>query len=148
MVASFHEGKTINFQTPWPRINFKDIDFEKDKAGLIQPTFVIDHPANLAALAKTKESDPQKADRFQTIIGGIELMNAFSELNDPIEQGKRFKAAKIETEREDSDFLEAMRYGMPPTAGIGIGIDRLVALLTDSHSLREVILFPTMRPIK
>ena len=143
-----YEGKEIDFQAPWKRIKFKDLDFENDKANIIQPTFVIDHPAKMAILSKAKEDNPNEADRFQVVIGGIELLNAFSELNDPVEQEKRFKTAKIETERRDKDFIEAMQYGMPPTAGLGMGIDRLVALLTDSHSLREGKLFPPMRQQK
>ena len=113
---------------------------------LIQPTFVIDHPVEMAVLAKAKEGDLKYADRFQLIVGGIELVNGFSELNDPLEQKRRFEFKKIAQERRDKDFLETLEYGMPPTAGLGLGIDRLVALLTDSRSLREVILFPTMRP--
>jgi len=113
---------------------------------LIQPTFMIDHPIEMAVLAKAKEQDPKYADRFQLIVGGIEMINGFSELNDPQEQRKRFEAQKIATERKDKDFLEALEYGMPPAAGLGIGIDRLIILLTDCHSLREAILFPTMRP--
>ena len=113
---------------------------------LIQPTFMIDHPIEMAVLAKAKEQDPRYADRFQLIVGGIEMINGFSELNDPQEQRKRFEANNIARERRDKDFLEALEYGMPPAAGLGIGIDRLVSLLTDSHSLREAILFPTMRP--
>ena len=140
-----YQGQKINFKAPWKRIKFSELDFEKEKINLIQPTFVVDHPVRMAILAKAKEENPKEAHRFQVVVGGIELINAFSELNDPIEQEKRFKSAKIETERRDKDFLEAIRYGMPPTAGLGMGIDRLVALLTDSHSLREVILFPTMR---
>lgn len=143
-----YEDKEIDFTAPWKRIKFKDLNFEKDKVNIIQPTFVVDHPAKMAILAKAKEENPKEADRFQLVVGGIELMNGFSELNDPLEQEKRFKLAKIETERKDKDFLEALQYGMPPAAGLGMGIDRLVALLTDSHSLREVILFPTMRQIK
>jgi len=100
----------------------------------------------MAVLAKAKEQDPRYADRFQLIVGGIEMINGFSELNDPQEQRKRFEANNIARERRDKDFLEALEYGMPPAAGLGIGIDRLVSLLTDSHSLREAILFPTMRP--
>jgi len=119
---------------------------EKCRPNLIQPTFLIDHPVEMAVLAKAKEQDPKHADRFQLIIGGIEMINGFSELNDPQEQRKRFEAQKIATERKDKDFLEALEYGMPPAAGLGIGIDRLIILLTDCHSLREAILFPTMRP--
>ena len=96
---------------------------------------------------------PEKAARFQVIAGGIELINAFSELNDPQEQARRFEeqvearqAGDEEAQPYDQDFIEALEYGMPPAAGFGMGIDRLVALLTDAHSLREIILFPTMRP--
>ncbi|HOK00810.1 MAG TPA: lysine--tRNA ligase [Candidatus Pacearchaeota archaeon] len=120
---------------------------------LWQPTFVIHHPVGMAPLAKKLEENPKKLARFQLVAGGIELVNAFSELNDPIEQRERFKEQeKIfkkgfeEAQRMDEDFLEALEYGMPLAAGFGMGIDRLIALLTDSHSIREVILFPTMRP--
>ena len=143
-----YQGQKIDFKAPWKRIKFSEIDFEKEKINLIQPTFVVDHPVKMAILAKAKEDNPRQAHRFQVVVGGIELINAFSELNDPLEQEKRFKSAKVETERRDKDFLEAMQYGMPPTAGLGMGIDRLVALLTDSHNLREVILFPAMKPQK
>lgn len=118
-----------------------------------QPTFVIHHPLGFQPLAKTLEKDPKKLANFQLVVAGWELINAFSELNNPIEQRKRFeeqekffKAGLEEAQRLDEDFLEALEYGMPPAAGFGLGIDRLVALLTNSHSLREVILFPTMRP--
>jgi len=112
---------------------------------LIQPTFIIDHPIRMSPLAKAKEEDSRYADRFQLVVGGVELVNAYSELNDALEQEKRFKS-KLSQERMDKDFIEALEYGMPPAAGWGMGIDRLVVLLTDSHSLREAILFPTMRP--
>jgi len=112
---------------------------------IIQPTFVVFHPVEMAILAKAS-ANPKYADRFQLVVGGIELINGFSELNDPKEQEKRFKEAKIETERKDKDFLEALMYGMPPSAGLGMGLDRLALFLTDSHSLREIILFPIMRP--
>lgn len=161
-----YQGQKINFRPSFKKISFGELikkycqrDIEKIKRpeimddlyknkclpNLIQPTFVVFHPVEMAILAKTSEN-PKYADRFQLLAGGIELMNGFSELNDPVEQEKRFKIAKVEPERKDKDFLEALQYGMPPAAGLGIGIDRLVALLTDSHSLREVILFPTMRP--
>lgn len=117
------------------------------------PTFIIHHPLGFQPLAKALEEDPKKLANFQLVVGGWELINAFSELNDPIEQRKRFEAQEKffkeglgEAQRMDEDFLEALEYGMPPAAGFGLGIDRLVALLTDSHSLREVILFPAMRP--
>jgi len=119
---------------------------------LLKPTFVINHPVGAFPLAKTNSEDISKLANFQLIVGGWELVNAFSELNDPLEQRKRFeeqekffKAGAEEAQRMDDDFLEALEYGMPPAAGFGMGIDRLVTLLTDSHSLREVILFPTMR---
>ncbi|MCD6177679.1 lysine--tRNA ligase [bacterium] len=122
---------------------------------IINPTFVIHHPIGAFPLAKQLESNPKKLANFQVIVGGWELVNAFSELNDPIEQRKRFeeqekmyKQGFKEAQRMDEDFIEALEYGMPPCAGFGMGIDRLVALLTDAYSLREIILFPTMRPKK
>ena len=118
-----------------------------------QPTFLIHHPLGAFPLAKSLDDNPSKLASFQLIAGGWELALGYSELNDPIEQRKRFeeqeklfKKGFEEAQRIDEDFLEALEYGMPPAAGFGLGIDRLVALLTDSHSLREVILFPTMRP--
>ena len=118
-----------------------------------QPTFIINHPLGAFPLAKAQESNPQKLANFQLIVAGWETVNAFSELNDPLEQKKRFeeqekffRSGLEEAQRMDKDFLEALEHGMPPSAGFGMGIDRLVALLTNSHSLREVILFPTMRP--
>ncbi len=119
-----------------------------------QPTFVIHHPLGIIPLAKQLKANPSKLASFQLVVGGCwELVIGFSELNSPIEQRRRFeeqekffKKGLEEAERMDEDFLEALEYGMPPTAGWGIGIDRLVALLTDSHSLREAILFPTMKP--
>lgn len=121
---------------------------------IIQPTFIIHHPLGTFPLAKQLGDDTKKLASFQLVAGGCwELVLGFSELNEPIEQRKRFeeqekffKAGLEEAQRMDEDFLEALEYGMPPAAGFGLGIDRLVALLTDSHSLREVILFPTMRP--
>ena len=118
-----------------------------------QPTFIIHHPLGAFPLAKQNEKNPKVTSNFQLVAGNFELVNAFSELNDPIEQRKRFeeqekifKEGFKEAQRMDEDFIEALEYGMPPAAGFGMGIDRLVALLTDSHSLREVIFFPTMRP--
>jgi lysyl-tRNA synthetase class 2 len=118
-----------------------------------QPTFIIHHPRGAFPLAKSQPKDKDKLANFQLVVGGWELINAFSELNDPVEQRRRFKEQEKayregfgEAQRMDEDFLEALEYGMPPAAGFGLGIDRLVALLTNSHSLREVILFPLMRP--
>ncbi len=117
------------------------------------PTFIIHHPLDFQPLAKAREKDLKKLANFQLIIAGCELVNAFSELNDPLkqrekfeEQEKLYKSGLEEAQRMDKDFLQALEYGMPPAAGFGLGIDRLVMLLTDSHSLREVIFFPTMRP--
>ena len=118
-----------------------------------QPTFIIHFPVGFQTLAKSLEKDPQKLANFQLVAAGFELINAFSELNNPTEQRERFEEQKKlmaagfkEAHPLDEGFLEALEYGMPLAAGFGMGIDRLVALLTDSHSLREVILFPTMRP--
>jgi len=123
------------------------------RPNMIQPTFVIDHPIELSPLTKKIPGDPGHVARFQMLAGGLELMNAFSELNDPKDQRERFEAQEAlfkkgyeEAQRLDEDFIEALEYGMPPAAGIGIGVDRLVALLTNSHSLREILLFPTMKP--
>ena len=189
-----YEGKTVNFKTPWPRVEFsqifkkytkinlddihpealkkeaKKLGIEAEKGAktpeiadaiykkycqpkVWQPTFIINYPSGSFPLAKALEKEPKKLANFQLVAAGWELANAFSELNDPIEQRKRFKEQeKIfkegfkEAQRTDEDFIEALEYGMPPAAGFGMGIDRLAALLTDSHSLREVILFPTMKP--
>ncbi len=120
---------------------------------IIQPAFVINYPKGFQTLAKAVDNNPEKLANFQLVAGGVELTNAFSELNDPSEQRARFKEQQelrkkgfSEAHEMDEDFVEALEYGMPPTAGLGMGIDRLVSLLTDSSSLREVILFPTMKP--
>jgi lysyl-tRNA synthetase class 2 len=120
---------------------------------LIQPTFIIDFPKSISPLSKASPENPQIAERFELFINGMEVANGFSELNDPKEQYERFVDQMAERERGDEeamvldeDYIRALSYGMPPTAGIGIGIDRLVMLLTNRHSIRDVILFPHMRP--
>ena len=122
---------------------------------LIQPTFIMDHPLSISPLTKKKPSDPTKVERFELFIYGREMANAYSELNDPIDQRERFKAQDAladagdeEANHTDEDFLHAMEIGMPPTGGIGYGIDRLVMLLTDAASIRDVLLFPTMKPLE
>ncbi|MCI6659900.1 MAG: lysine--tRNA ligase [Peptoniphilaceae bacterium] len=122
---------------------------------MIQPTFIMDHPIEISPLTKKKPKNPEYVERFELYINGWEMANAYSELNDPIDQRERFAAqdAQISSGNEeanhtDEDFLHALEIGMPPTGGIGYGIDRLVMLLTNSESIREVLLFPTMKPLK
>ena len=119
---------------------------------LIQPTFIMDHPIEISPLTKKKPSDPNKVERFELFINTWEMCNAYSELNDPIDQRERFKAQDAladagdeEANHTDEDFLNALEIGRPPTGGIGYGIDRLVMLLTDSQAIRDVLLFPTMK---
>ncbi len=120
---------------------------------LVQPTYIVDYPAEISPLSKTKPGDPSTADRFELFIGRMEVANGFCELNDPDEQAEKFRAQVAERTKGDDeamlydeDYVEALSYGMPPTAGEGVGIDRLAMLFTNSPSIRDVILFPLMRP--
>jgi len=120
---------------------------------LIQPTYIVDYPAEISPLSKTKPDDPGIADRFELFIGGMEIANGFSELNDPDEQAEKFRAQVAqratgddEAQPLDEDYIRALEYGLPPTAGEGVGIDRLAMLFADRASIRDVILFPLLRP--
>jgi lysyl-tRNA synthetase class 2 len=127
-------------------------EFCEDK--MIQPTFIMDHPVEISPLTKRKPSDPSKVERFELYINGWEMCNAYSELNDPIDQRERFKAQDAlaaagdeEANHTDEDFLNAMEIGMPPTGGIGYGIDRLCMLLTNAPSIRDVLLWPALKSL-
>ncbi|TFG71507.1 MAG: lysine--tRNA ligase, partial [Flavobacteriales bacterium] len=128
---------------------------EKCEHHYVQPTFIIDYPKEMSPLTKEHRSNPDLTERFELIANGKEIANAYSELNDPIEQRERFEDQLKLSEKGDDeamfidqDFLRALEYGMPPTSGIGIGIDRLVMLLTNNASIQEVLFFPQMRPEK
>ena len=141
--------------TKTPGVLLGDLFEHHAEKRLIQPTFITDYPIELSPLTKTLEGDDRFVDRFELFVGGMELANAYSELNDPIDQMDRFQAQMVEREAGndeamllDLDFVDALEHGFPPTGGEGIGIDRLVMLLTNSASIRDVILFPLMRPMK
>ncbi len=145
-------GLSIEPTDHWGRILDEALK-KKVVANLIQPTFLVDYPVEISPLAKRKQDDPTMTERFQGFIGGLEVANAFSELNDPIDQRERFEMQQklrergdVEAHPLDWDFVTALEYGMPPTGGLGIGIDRLTMLFTNSPSIREVILFPLLRP--
>ncbi|MBI4227377.1 MAG: lysine--tRNA ligase [Candidatus Omnitrophica bacterium] len=146
--AGLPSGAAVALAAVWDKL------FEKTvQPALIAPTFVLDYPLALCPLSKVKPDDPTLAERFELYIGGIELANAYSELNDPAEQRRRFaeqvKQRPPGAEQEffaDEEFVKALEYGMPPAGGLGIGIDRLVMLLTNTNTIRDVILFPTLKP--
>ena len=149
------DEKHIEYEAFHKKGDILNLFFEEYcEAELIQPTFIMDHPIEISPLTKKKPSDPSKVERFELFINGWEMCNAYSELNDPIDQRERFAAQDAnaaagddEAEHTDEDFLNALEIGMPPTGGIGYGIDRLVMLLTDSAAIRDVLLFPTLKRI-
>jgi lysyl-tRNA synthetase class 2 len=144
----------IEIQPSWGPGKIATEIFERlNEESLVNPTFVYDFPTEVSPLSKQKPDDPDTVERFELYIGGFEVANAFSELNDPAEQRRRFEAqiasraaGDLEAHVMDEDYIRALEYGMPPTGGEGVGIDRLVMLLTNSPSIRDVILFPLMRP--
>jgi lysyl-tRNA synthetase class 2 len=146
-ISKFAPGVEVSDQ------NIVDAFDQHVEANLVQPTFIVDFPKSISPLSKASPDDPRIAERFELFINGMEVANGFSELNDPREQYERFIDQMAERERGDEeamvldeDYIRALSYGMPPTAGIGIGIDRLTMLLTNRHSIRDVILFPHLRP--
>jgi len=148
------KAKEMGIDPKGGKFEIADEIYKKEcRPKIIQPTFVIHYPAEAFPLAKPLDSNPKKSGSFQLIAFSMEIVKAFSELNDPVlqkqrfkEQEKIFKEGFEEAQRMDKEFVEALEHGMPPAAGFGLGIDRLVSILTDFHSLREAILFPTMRP--
>lgn len=149
------DERHIEYETRHKKGDILNLFFEEYcEHELVQPTFIMDHPIEISPLTKKKPEDPSKVERFELFINGWEMCNAYSELNDPIDQRERFAAQDAnaaagddEAEHTDEDFLNALEIGMPPTGGIGYGIDRLVMLLTDSAAIRDVLLFPTMRTV-
>ena len=144
-------GADIETGTVWPRI-VDELLKQFVRPNLIEPTFLVDYPVQLSPLAKRIPDDPTHVERFQLYIGGAELANAFTELNDPIDQWSRFTEQQEDRDAGDEDampvdedYINALMYGMPPTGGVGIGIDRLTMLFADQPTIRDVVLFPAMR---
>ncbi|HIU82163.1 MAG TPA: lysine--tRNA ligase [Candidatus Ornithoclostridium faecavium] len=147
-------GVEFDDDITWGKLLYECFD-QKVEDKLVQPTFVYDYPVDVSPLAKRKPTDKRMTERFEFFITGKEFGNAFSELNDPIDQKERFVAQVREREKGDDeaqmmdeDYVNALMYGMPPTGGLGIGVDRMVMLFTDAASIRDVLLFPTMKPIE
>jgi lysyl-tRNA synthetase class 2 len=153
-LGAFAKENGIEVTTVDSKVKILDNIYKKlVRPTLIQPTFIVDYPAEYLPLAKKSKSNPLFVDAFQLVIAGVELVKAFSELNDPLDQRARFEeqeknktAGEKDAQSMDVDFLEALEYGMPPAGGVGIGIDRLVMVLTNTRNIKEVIFFPTMRP--
>ncbi len=154
-LAAEAKKRGLKVESSWGKGKLADELYKKFvRPKLINPTYIINHPIELSPLAKKIEGRPDYVERFQLIVGGkIELMNAFSELNDPLDQEERFQSQSELAKRgdeeamgKDEEFVAALKYGMPPTAGLGMGIDRLVNVLTNTHNIKEVILFPTLKP--
>ncbi|MFA6524661.1 MAG: lysine--tRNA ligase [Patescibacteria group bacterium] len=154
-IVDIAKKKGLRVEQEWGKGKIADELFKKFvRPTFINPTFIINHPIELSPLAKQIPGRPKYVERFQIVVGGtIELCNAYSELNDPVEQEERFKhqsqltkKGDEEAMKKDEEFVEALKYGMPPTAGFGMGIDRLVNVITNTHSVKEVILFPTLKP--
>jgi len=153
-LKEFLKKKNINLKSEFRRgVAIEEIFSELVEHNLIQPTIIYDYPLDTSPLAKTKEDDPSIAERFEPYINGWEMGNNYTELNDPErlktvfqEQSEFKKRGDEEAAPYDKDFVEALEYGMPPTSGLGLGVDRLIMLLTDSASIRDVILFPFMKP--
>jgi lysyl-tRNA synthetase class 2 len=147
--------KGVEFEAHHKKGDILNLFFEEfAEEHMIQPTFVMDHPIEISPLTKKKPEDPNYVERFEFFMNGWEMANAYSELNDPIDQRERFKAQEEllaagdeEANTTDEDFLNALEIGMAPTGGIGYGIDRMVMLLTDSPAIRDVLLFPTMKSL-
>lgn len=148
-----HEfGVSVEKSESWDKI-VDNIYKKVIRPTLIEPTFIVDYPAEFSPFAKRMPNDKSMIDRFQLLLGGFEIVNAFSELNDPVDQMERFaeqevkrKKGEVEISPNDSEFIEAMEYGMPPAGGVGLGIDRLAMVFTNTKNIREVIFFPTLRP--
>jgi lysyl-tRNA synthetase class 2 len=157
LAAEFHgesspSGEWRNFNTMSQGKLIDKLASTFVEPNLVQPTFVLDYPVELSPLAKRKPGSERLVERFEAFAGGMEIANAFTELNDPLEQQERFQqqlrereAGEKELELPDEDFVQALEYGMPPTGGLGVGIDRLVMLMTNQQSIREVILFPQLK---
>jgi lysyl-tRNA synthetase, class II len=151
-ISAVAKNNGMNFEQPWG-IVLNELFDRFVEPRLIQPTFITEFPVEVSPLAKRNETDPLITDRFELYIAGMEVGNGFNELNDPFDQAERFAQQSAERARGsdethyfDSEYIAALEYGLPPTTGAGIGIDRLAMLLTNVHSIRDVILFPTLKP--